>query len=56
MPLSCGMLVKTDVTSAVTRIAFSGQGGRDSKSCRKCLLSWMYEGSISIRGCMKWVT
>ena len=44
MSSSCGML-------AVTKIVFSGRGGRDSRSCRKCLLSWMYEGSISTRGC-----
>ena len=56
MSSSCGMFVYSDVTSAVTKIAFSGRGGRDSRSCRKCLLSQMYEGSISTRGCMKWVT
>ena len=56
MPSSCGMFVYSDVTSAVTKIAFSGRGGRDSRSYRKCLLSRMYEGSISTRGCMRWVT
>ena len=49
MSSSCDMFVYSDVTSAVTRIAFSGRGGRDSRSCRKCLLCRMYEGSIS--GC-----
>ena len=47
MSSSCDMFVYSDVTSAVTRIAFSGRGGRDSRSCRKCLLCRMYEGSIS---------
>ena len=47
MPSSCDMFVYSDVTSAVTRIAFSGRGGRDSRSCRKYLLCRMYEGSIS---------
>ena len=54
MPSSCGIFVYSDVASAVTKIAFSGRRGRDSRSCRKCLLSWMYDGSISIRGGMKW--
>ena len=57
MPSSCGMLVYSDVTSAVIKIVFSGRGGRDSRSCRMCLKSRMCEGSISTRGfCMKWVT
>ena len=56
MSSSCGMFVYSDVTSAVTKIAFSGRSRRDSRSCRKCLLSRMYEWSISTRGCMKWVT
>ena len=42
--------------SAVTKIAFSIRGGRDSRSCRKCFLSQIYEGSISTKVCMKWVT
>ena len=41
----------SDVT-AVTKIAFSGRGERDSRSCRKCLLSRMYEGRVSTRDCM----
>ena len=56
MPFSCSMVVCSDVTSAVTKIAFSARGRRDSRSCRKCLMSRKYEGSISTRGCMKWVT
>ena len=45
MPSSCGMFVYSDVTSAVTEIAFSGRGGRDvERSCRKCFLFRMYEG------------
>ena len=53
---SCGMFVYSDVTSAVTKIGSSGRGEGDLRSCRKCLLSRMYEGSISTGGCMKWVT
>ena len=52
----CDMFVYSDVTSAVTKIVFSGRGGRDSRSCRKYFLSRMYEGSISTRDCVKWVT
>ena len=47
MPSSCGMFVYSDVTSAVTKIAFSGRGGRDvERSCRKCFLFRMYEGGV----------
>ena len=49
---SCVTLVQSDVTSGFT----SGRGGRDSRSSRKCLLPWMYEGSVSIKGWMNCVT
>ena len=32
MPSSCGMFMYSDVTTAVTKIAFSVRGGRDSRT------------------------
>ena len=55
MPSSCGMFVYSDVTSAVTKIAFSGRGGRDSRSCRKCLLSRLYRVVESLWSAPIWI-
>ena len=55
MPSWCGMFMHSDVTSPVTKIAFSGSGGSGSRGCRKYLLSRMYKGSIFTRSCMKLV-
>ena len=49
-------LVYSDVKSAVTKTTFSGSSRKDLRSCKKCLLSWMYEGSTSTRGFRKWAT
>ena len=53
MHSSCGMFVYSDVKSAATKIEFSGRGGSDSRSSRKCLLSRLCKGSTSTRSCMK---
>ena len=39
MPSSWGMLVYRDVTSAVTRMALGGRGGRAWMIWRRCLVS-----------------
>ena len=36
LPSSSVKLVKSNVTSALTKMSFSGRGVRDSRSCRKC--------------------
>ena len=44
IPSSCGMLVYSEVTSAVHSMAFFGRGGWLSMSCRRCLVSLRYDG------------
>ena len=56
MRSSYGIFVYSYVISAVTKTEFSGRGGRDSRSCKKCFMFWMYEGSVSTRNCIKWVS
>jgi len=55
MPSLCGMFVYKDLTSAVTRIALGGRGGKVEIICSRCLVSLMCEGNFSANGCMKWV-
>ena len=55
IPLSCGMLVYKLLTSAVTRIAFSGSGGMSLIMFKKSFVSLMYAGSVSASGCMNCV-
>ena len=55
MPSSCGMLVYKDLTSAVTKMALCGSGGRSWIRCKKCLVSRMYEGNSSASGWIKCV-
>ena len=44
MPSSCGMLVYSDVTSAVTKYAPAGIGGWVSMVWMKCFVPLRYEG------------
>ena len=55
IPSSCGMFVYRDLTSSVARIVLRGKGvGICRMVCRKCVLSFMYEGMCVTSGCKKW--
>ena len=55
MPSSCKMFVDRDVTSAVTKSALVGSGGRFSMRLGKCCVSLMCDGIFLARDWTKWV-
>lgn len=55
MPSWMGMLVYSDVTSAVHMYVWVGSGGMVSRYRLNAVLSWMYDGVSVARGCRKCV-
>ena len=49
MPSSCGLFVYRDVTSAVTKRALGGRGGRFLMRLRKCFVSLTCDGRLLLR-------
>ena len=45
-----------DVALVVTMMVVSGKGVRDSRSCKKGFLFRIYDGKVSTRGCMEWLS
>ena len=56
MPYCFGTFNVNYVAAEVTRMALSRRKRRDSRSCMKCFLLLMYNGSVSTRGCKMWVS